>query len=284
MQVFISHSHKDHAFVKHLAEDLERHGIDVWYDEWEMKPGDSLTAKIGEGIKSSGYLVIVLSKNSVSSNWVEKELSLALSDQLARKSIKVIPILRETCEFPRSFHFLGDTIYADFRGDYDSALKRLLAGIGVRPSRRGIKLFRGNPKELKVHQTGAITIARYEGLEFLWDFDRLTKVLSLYLSQHEQTSDPVLEIPLTKKEVLVFHAVRRKGGWGYYDLTPPIGRFSACVNVCLVTAEGEAVNKVWFIDGRRRRNLRMMFDIFVGIEDPIFGSDEEQEDGSEDSN
>src|SRR5215472_11323729 len=60
-QVFISHSHKDRAFVERLANDLGANGLDVWYSEWQMKPGDSLTQKVAEGIKSSGSMIIVLS-------------------------------------------------------------------------------------------------------------------------------------------------------------------------------------------------------------------------------
>jgi hypothetical protein len=163
--VFISHSHMDRSFAEKLANDLGKHGLDVWYSEWQMKPGDSLTRKVADGIISSGSMLVLLSKNSVQSEWVEKELSLALCDSLANKNVRILPVLIETCAFPRSFHFLGDTIYADFRDDYNTALQRLLSALGVRPSRRGMKPYEDDPALLNVQQEGAITVARWEGLE-----------------------------------------------------------------------------------------------------------------------
>ncbi|MCG9963222.1 toll/interleukin-1 receptor domain-containing protein [Shewanella cutis] len=44
--VFLSHNHKDKAFVRKLARDIDAHGIKVWIDEAEMKIGDSLVQKI----------------------------------------------------------------------------------------------------------------------------------------------------------------------------------------------------------------------------------------------
>ena len=47
--VFLSHSAKDKAVVRPLAERLQEDGLKVWFDEWVLKPGDSIPAKIEEG-------------------------------------------------------------------------------------------------------------------------------------------------------------------------------------------------------------------------------------------
>jgi len=44
--VFLGHSAKDKAAVRPLAERLQRDGLGVWFDEWVLKPGDSIPAKI----------------------------------------------------------------------------------------------------------------------------------------------------------------------------------------------------------------------------------------------
>jgi hypothetical protein len=44
--VFLSHSSKDHAVVRPLAERLRADGLKVWFDEWVLKSGDSIPAKI----------------------------------------------------------------------------------------------------------------------------------------------------------------------------------------------------------------------------------------------
>jgi len=52
--------------------------IGVWYDKWEIKVGDSLIEKIQEGLDIHDYLAIILSPESVSSEWVKRELNSAV--------------------------------------------------------------------------------------------------------------------------------------------------------------------------------------------------------------
>ena len=44
--VFLSHSSKDLGVVRAVAERLRADGLRVWFDEWEIKPGHSILAKI----------------------------------------------------------------------------------------------------------------------------------------------------------------------------------------------------------------------------------------------
>ena len=46
--VFLSHSAKDKDVVRALAERLKADNIRVWFDEWVIKPGDSIPAKVEE--------------------------------------------------------------------------------------------------------------------------------------------------------------------------------------------------------------------------------------------
>ena len=51
--VFLSHSAKDNALVRPLAERLRADGLKVWFDEWVLKPGNSIPAKIEDGLEHS---------------------------------------------------------------------------------------------------------------------------------------------------------------------------------------------------------------------------------------
>jgi hypothetical protein len=55
--VFLSHSSKDKVVVRAVAERLRADGLRVWFDEWELKPGDILPKKIDEGLENSRVLV-----------------------------------------------------------------------------------------------------------------------------------------------------------------------------------------------------------------------------------
>ena len=77
--VFLSHSAKDKAVVRPLAERLRTDGVKVWFDEWVLKPGDSIeknqskTAKIEEGLERSRVLVLCISANAFGSDWAQLE-------------------------------------------------------------------------------------------------------------------------------------------------------------------------------------------------------------------
>jgi len=128
--VFLSHSHKDKIFVRKLAKDLSIRGVIVWFDEWEMKIGDSLYDKIGNGIVESGKLIVVLSKNSVESDWVKEELYPVLQKQNKQKITLVLPILIEECDIPI---FLEHRLYADFTDSYEKGLSSIMNTIVPEP-------------------------------------------------------------------------------------------------------------------------------------------------------
>jgi hypothetical protein len=125
-RLFISYSSRDRDFVSTLAAELKSFGVEVWWDKWEMKVGDSINKKIQEGISSSGWLAIILSPNSVKSPWVERELNSALTRELESKEVFVLPILYQECEIPL---FLKEKIYADFRGSFHDGIATLLARV-----------------------------------------------------------------------------------------------------------------------------------------------------------
>jgi hypothetical protein len=55
--------------VRHLANRLRKDGLKVWFDEWEIRPGDSIPRKIDEGLEQSAALVLCMSANSLGSDW-----------------------------------------------------------------------------------------------------------------------------------------------------------------------------------------------------------------------
>ncbi len=71
--VFLSHSVKDKPIVRELAERLRKDGLRVWLDEWVLKPGDHVQAKIEEGLEQSRVLVLCMSANAFGSDWAQLE-------------------------------------------------------------------------------------------------------------------------------------------------------------------------------------------------------------------
>ena len=126
---FLSHSSKDKAFVRRLAADLVANGVRVWIDEQRILVGDSIPEKIAQGLAESDFFLIVLSRNSVESPWVKKELSSALVHEIERRKVAVLPIKLDDAKMPDS---VADKLYADFTGSYEEGLKALLRSIKAR--------------------------------------------------------------------------------------------------------------------------------------------------------
>jgi hypothetical protein len=73
--VFISHASEDKEdFVRPFANCLKDSGLNVWYDEFELKIGDSLRRAIDNGLKNSRYGIVVLSESFFSKEWPQREL------------------------------------------------------------------------------------------------------------------------------------------------------------------------------------------------------------------
>lgn len=127
--IFLSHSHTDKPFVRKLASDLRAAGHSVWVDEAELNIGDSLIGKIREGLDQVDYVAAVLSKNSIGSEWVNKELEIASNREIEEKKVIVLPLLLEKIDLPG---FLKGKFYGDFSDpdSYGEKLSLLLRAIG----------------------------------------------------------------------------------------------------------------------------------------------------------
>jgi len=66
--VFLNHSSQDKSIVRAVAEQLKNDGLRVWFDEWILKPGDSILARIEEGLEQSRVLVLFMSAHAFGSN------------------------------------------------------------------------------------------------------------------------------------------------------------------------------------------------------------------------
>ncbi len=128
--IFLSHNRNDKPFVRKLALDLEAHGVKCWIDEAEIKVGESLIEKIRSGIDAMDYLAVILSPNSVSSPWVQREVDVAMNQELYNRKVKVLPLLYKKCELPG---FLLGKKYADFSEgtSYIESFKDLVNSIGI---------------------------------------------------------------------------------------------------------------------------------------------------------
>lgn len=100
-QAFISYSHKDRPFALALHEQLVAQEVDAFIDEVDIEIGESLIRKVSDAIVEGDFVVALITEHSVNSEWCRKELSIAVTDGINNKRVKVLPIVFGGVEPPR---------------------------------------------------------------------------------------------------------------------------------------------------------------------------------------
>ncbi len=85
---FISHTHESNDWARQLSEELKKNNISVWFDEWQLRPGVSISHALEEGLRSSRVLIFILSKDSLGRHNLYFELGVAMG-----VGMEIIPIL-----------------------------------------------------------------------------------------------------------------------------------------------------------------------------------------------
>lgn len=133
--IFISHSSKNEAFVKKLRETLELFGELPWVDSRELTGGDELEATIEKEVRSARYFLVVISIDALSSEWVQKEVKMALDEAAKRTDgYKVISVVLPGVQsgilkllFPKEpLHIF----IADKPTGFDDAMPKIFAALG----------------------------------------------------------------------------------------------------------------------------------------------------------
>jgi hypothetical protein len=108
MNVFISHNKADKEIARLLAVALVEQGESVWFDEWQVRPGDSIIGGIEAGLSSSDVFLLVWSSSASLSKWVGVEVSAYLRRRVEDESLRIVPVMVDATPLP--------TLVADYRG------------------------------------------------------------------------------------------------------------------------------------------------------------------------
>lgn len=135
--IFVSYSRKDKVFARFLANRLRKEGAKVWVDEGELNIGQSLWSTIAQTVGRVRFVVAIISRNSIRSRWVRKELALAMHREItSSKDAFVIPILIDDARMPIA---LSDKLFCDLSvksPDWEFQFFMLLRALGLRRIQR----------------------------------------------------------------------------------------------------------------------------------------------------
>jgi hypothetical protein len=120
--IFISYSRREVGFVDDLVAQLEKEGHNVWLDYRNLIPGTPWTDQIKAGLERSETVLLVVSKASLASQYVEMEWRHFLEAKQ-----RIILLIFEAVDLPQE---LEKYEWVDFRGSYKKGLAELLVQLG----------------------------------------------------------------------------------------------------------------------------------------------------------
>jgi glutamate dehydrogenase len=137
---FISYSSRDSVFAEKLHDDLQSNGVHCWFAPHDLSIGAKILDSIDEAIRFREKFLIILSKASIASEWVEDEVHKAYAEERSRKEVVLFPIRIDNTPIstkePWAVKLKNQRNIGDFRqwkkpAQYQKCLERLLRDLKV---------------------------------------------------------------------------------------------------------------------------------------------------------
>ncbi len=109
MHVFLSYSAADHKFAERLREELRRHGLSVWIDKEDLKPGSEWQQQIQDAIRSADDILVLVGSQSTDDPTQQLTWQAALEAVWQDPHKRLIPVLLRDAPLPAF-------VYADSSG------------------------------------------------------------------------------------------------------------------------------------------------------------------------
>ena len=134
-RVYLAHASEDKEMVRPLARYLMDHGVETWFDEWEIDPGDSLRQKMEEGLGEMTHFMVILTPISITKPWVAREIDVGLV-RLVGGDSRMVPLrvgveVRNLSPFLQTL--LCEAIDPSARADLAALVDRL-HGVSCKPA------------------------------------------------------------------------------------------------------------------------------------------------------
>lgn len=147
--VFICHASEDKdAIARPLANALRERHVEVWFDEFSLKVGDSLREQIDRGLARSDFGIVIVSPDFFAKRWPQREMNGLVSREMAGTSSIVLPVWHNV---DRDFILsqsppLADVVAANSGAGLQAVVEKLLKTI--RPTESPLVIARERLSEL----------------------------------------------------------------------------------------------------------------------------------------
>jgi hypothetical protein len=142
---FISYSTKDQGFAQRIHADLQDKGVRCWFAPHDMPIGGKILDEIDAAIRLREKLLLIVSKHSIESDWVEDEVTKAFEEERKRKQIVLFPIRLDNAVMDTNEAWatklrarnIGDFTRWKEHGAYQKSFKQILRDLAPKPTDKG---------------------------------------------------------------------------------------------------------------------------------------------------
>jgi CheY-like chemotaxis protein len=120
MSVFVSYSTEQEDFAELVKMKLEKEGIEVWKDTYEIAAGTEWRNEIDQGLLSCDAIIVLLNEVSSKSSYVTYEWAFALGS-----GKRIIPILFEECEVHPRIEILQYLNFKNGQRPWEKLIERI---------------------------------------------------------------------------------------------------------------------------------------------------------------
>lgn len=162
-KVYLAHASEDKSMVRPIAEYLMANGVDVWFDEWEIEPGDSLRQKMEEGLGEMTHFMVILTPASILKPWVALEIDVGIVKRVGGES-RMLPVV-VGLEPKQLTPFLRTMLYVEVDPTSEADLKGLVGrvhGVSRKPELGDApRYIRNVPAGLAGWSAAAVAIGKH---------------------------------------------------------------------------------------------------------------------------
>ncbi len=128
-EIFLSHSSNNYEIASSISETIKSHGVPVWFSPQNVMPSQQWHDEIGRALKRCDWFMILLSDDSIASEWVKRELMYALTHNQYYDSI--MPVIIRNCEYEDLSWTLCSFQIIDFNSNPEHAYRQILRTWGL---------------------------------------------------------------------------------------------------------------------------------------------------------
>ncbi len=129
---FVSYASEDRDVAEALHRSLAERGYAIWRDRGQLTLGDSLTAKINEGLSASRFGIVILSNAFLRKNWPQAELNALQARAIVEGQKVILPIRRalDHEEMAKHLPLLGDKLTIEYSDNHEEVVGEIVRAVG----------------------------------------------------------------------------------------------------------------------------------------------------------